>query len=733
MTREEEVARVLYNYLNIGLIECNPEKLLEYISGDVMGFGMGEQGFVSSLEDIRRIMREGVKSEPGVTHRLEIENMDIRFPSETVACVCARVAVLRTEKDSVSKSGLMQTLVLRREAGEWRVFTLHASPVMLSEESIDAYPLKYAENTLAHLKQELQADAMDLMNASISGGILSFYRAGEDRFPLYFVNDSMLEALNYTRAEFLARFQDNIFGMVHPDDRQAVLAALGDSLELQRDYQIRHRVLKRGGEAVWLVARGRVGADEHGRKVLTSVFVDVTEMVEMQEQLERQAAALEAQAKELSVSEERFRIALEKTSNIIFDYDIISGNIMHSSVPKKSMDFVTNINDAPETLIIGGRVLGEYQESFSRAFAAVRNGAPQSSCVVKVCLTTGREIWNKISLTGITDASGKTVRAIGMIEDITRQKEAEIAFAREEQYRQAILADAMASYVINFSQGVFESSSVSSRYCLSVMPGDPYDTVLLEETRWRFLDEDRRAFLNMFSVGPVRERYREGQTECTLEYRVLNGDGTNMWMRTSLHLVQDSVSGELKGFMYVTDIDRKKREELELMRRTEQDPMTGLYNKRAAVNRITELLKTYDGLQSGVFMMLDVDLFKGINDRYGHPAGDKVLIEVARILRDAFREQDVVGRIGGDEFCVFFSGMRSRERVRQSAADICAAVRQIEIPGAGRQVTCSIGVTLCSGIPKSFAQVYQEADQALYSVKERSRDGYALYEKTEAE
>lgn len=732
MTREEEVRQILFDYLKAGLVERNVEKVLSCVSEDIMGFGMGEQGFVSSIEDVREIMRTGVKEEANVKYELQCGQTAIRFQSDTVASVCARVVVRRMENGKSSVSGLMQSLTLRCTGGKWLITALHASPIILSEESIAAYPLRYAENTLAHLRDELQKETFGLMNRSISGGILSCYRGGEAP-SLYFVNDSMLEYLNYPREEFAERFSANILDVIHPDDRELFSGLIGGKNSGGGDYEVRVRTLRSDGAVRWMVVRGRVGTDEMGREVLVNVFMDVTGMVEMQERLERQAAELEAQARELSISEERFRIALEKTSNIIFDYDIISGNIMHSSVPKKSMDFVTNINDARETLIIGGTILEEYLYAFHQTFEAVRHGEPQAACTVKVRLATGKEVWNKISLTGITNAAGQTVRAIGMIEDITREKEAEIAYAREEQYRQAILADAMASYVINFSRGVFESCKISSEDCLAVMPGDPYDTVLLEETRSRFQDEDRLAYLNEFLSAPVMERYRRGVTESCLEYRMLCGNGRDIWMRTALHMVLDSVSNEYKGFMYVTDIDRRKREELELTRLSEHDSMTGLCNKSTVETRVSELLKTFEGVQSGVFMMLDVDHFKEVNDNYGHPYGDQILTGVAKILRDSFRERDIVGRLGGDEFCVYFSGMRTVDRVKQAAQEILEAVSALVDPATGKApVTCSIGITVCGGLQKTFCQVYEEADKALYQVKNRGRNGFAFYEDTAA-
>lgn len=727
MTREEEVRQVLYRYLEAGLVEHDVAGVMACVARDVMGFGMGEQGFVASWTDMQEIMRTGQKDSSDATYTLEFPKLSIRFPRDGVACVCAQVTLRMRSGGKTAESGLMQSLTMVCEDGVWRIAALHASPVMLSPESITAYPLRYAENTLMHLRDELQKETFDLMNHSISGGILSCYRNAAAP-ALYFVNDSLLRNLRYTREEFTQRYRDDVLQAFHPEDRRRVLDAVREASKAGGDYHVQARMARKDGVTRWMVAQGRVSADDSGNDILVNVLTDITEMAEMQERLERQALELEAQAKELSISEERFRIALEKSSSIIFDYDVASGSIVHSGKRKNSAEFVTSVADAQDTLISGGRILDGFLEEFNWTFEALRRGAPQASCTVKARLDTGRDAWYRISLTGITDALGHTVRAIGMIEDVTQEKEAEIAFAREELYRRAILADALAYYVINFTTGICESCKISSDgYCLPVDAGDPYDTVILEESRTRLGDSDRKAFLGMFMRGAVLDRYQHGETECDLEYRMYTDSGKDMWMQTTLHVIPDSATGELKGFMYVTDIDKKKRKELELMRRSEQDSMTGLFHKKAAAARITEALKTYEGIQSGVFIMVDVDQFKEINDHRGHPFGDKVLVGVAQVLRESFRDNDIVARLGGDEFAVFLCGMRSPERIRQSAQAILDGVRGLAAE-VGENVTCSIGIALCAGVAKSFSQVYQEADTAMYTAKKNGRNRYAFYE-----
>ena len=89
-----------------------------------------------------------------------------------------------------------------------------------------------------------------------------------------------------------------------------------------------------------------------------------------------------------------------------------------------------------------------------------------------------------------------------------------------------------------------------------------------------------------------------------------------------------------------------------MLKSAQTDGLTGIYNKRSTEERINEI-RDENPAEKGTFVILDVDKFKEVNDRYGHMAGDKVLSEFGRILKAHFREEDVVGRIGGDEFVVY--------------------------------------------------------------------------------
>ncbi|MEJ6394354.1 diguanylate cyclase [Gymnodinialimonas sp. 2305UL16-5] len=155
------------------------------------------------------------------------------------------------------------------------------------------------------------------------------------------------------------------------------------------------------------------------------------------------------------------------------------------------------------------------------------------------------------------------------------------------------------------------------------------------------------------------------------------------------------------------------------------DPLTGLHNRRFALHRMEQMLANPG---SGVaVMMIDLDYFKKINDRYGHPAGDEVLCQVGHRLRAQLRGNDLLARVGGEEFLVAMSNTdrngalecaeRLREAVGRTDFDVSDDIKPIH-------VTASVGLTLPEDVHKGARAdaLIQQADDALYSAKAMGRD-----------
>lgn len=185
--------------------------------------------------------------------------------------------------------------------------------------------------------------------------------------------------------------------------------------------------------------------------------------------------------------------------------------------------------------------------------------------------------------------------------------------------------------------------------------------------------------------------------------------------------------GPAYAVMVVRDITRRKAAMSELKARSLRDPLTKLPNRALFTDRLTHAIA--DSKRSGTrraVMLLDLDGFKEINDRYGHMAGDTVLRVVAYRLEGCLRATDTVARLGGDEFAVVLAGDMSAEDAYKVACKLNAAARKvIRSNGAALQVTASIGIAIFPTDATTADSVVREADAAMYFAK-RNRRGVHL-------
>ncbi len=172
-----------------------------------------------------------------------------------------------------------------------------------------------------------------------------------------------------------------------------------------------------------------------------------------------------------------------------------------------------------------------------------------------------------------------------------------------------------------------------------------------------------------------------------------------------------------------TDINDQKLAEL----RSRLDLLTGCYNKVTAEELIESALSEN---QKGkhVMFIIDIDDFKYTNDTYGHYVGDAVLIEVARRIKEEFRAEDVIARIGGDEFIVFANNISSDKAIEKRGKNLVESFREAyEVEGRAISVPCSIGISKYPKDGSTFDKLYIAADKALYKSKELGKNRYAIY------
>ena len=178
-----------------------------------------------------------------------------------------------------------------------------------------------------------------------------------------------------------------------------------------------------------------------------------------------------------------------------------------------------------------------------------------------------------------------------------------------------------------------------------------------------------------------------------------------------------SITGKL------IDITEEVAEKQELITKSEIDGLTGLYNATTTKELINENIKNRDENKIEALIVMDCDQFKEINDSYGHLQGDKILMNISKHLIHTFRHTDIIGRIGGDEFCVYLKDLPSMEFIISKCQKLISLV---EDANQEFQVTVSMGVALLND-DTSYDELFKKADNALYEAKKNGKAQVVVY------
>jgi len=239
----------------------------------------------------------------------------------------------------------------------------------------------------------------------------------------------------------------------------------------------------------------------------------------------------------------------------------------------------------------------------------------------------------------------------------------------------------------------------------------------------------------------VRRALQEGRLQ-ELQYRLEDtqfhhnaaGDhsGGPRWFEARVRPIAATFEGQPAVVWHALDVTKRKQLEERLQTLAWEDPLTHAAN-RAALERAFPRLAARADRENGLLALvfIDLDQFKPVNDRYGHAVGDELLQQLAQRMLHRIRPEDLLVRLGGDEFIVLTAPLHNREEgqaLAQRLRDSLAAPFEIA-PGHGDRLaitlTCSIGVAFYPGDGRQLVDLVSAADRAMYRVKAAGRDGVA--------
>ena len=215
----------------------------------------------------------------------------------------------------------------------------------------------------------------------------------------------------------------------------------------------------------------------------------------------------------------------------------------------------------------------------------------------------------------------------------------------------------------------------------------------------------------------------------SLELRSKTPDGDYVWYEVSGTKLFDAEGKPISVIGQTTNINDKKKEIELLKKKATQDTLTKTYNREAVKEMINQHISTLEKPFIFGLMIIDLDNFKMINDTLGYLFGDAVLIDLSGKLSKLFRSNDIIGRIGGDEFVVFIYNAPSITFIEEKAMQTLSLLREIHTgEEANTKLTGTIGISIFPADGTSYNELLQKAEISLYHAKLRGKDQYSFYQ-----
>ena len=428
---------------------------------------------------------------------------------------------------------------------------------------------------------------------------------------------------------------------------------------------------------------------------------------------------------QLARAEERWKFSLTVTGQAVYDWDLVTGKTFFSEWLSSGMGIdPTGLASRRDWL---ARVAEEDRARLLAAQEAhIVGGAADIDCQYRVRTDSGMLRWvHEVAHVMESGDGGNPLRLIGVLRDITENKQMAVSLEKEKEHLQVTL-NAIADAVI----------ATDETRAITFM--NPVAELL---TGWKLAEvkgRDVGEVLRLSSgregapvAGPAEDCLRKNLPVLSAEGTVLHHRDGNIYdVKCSASPLRTS-DGQLLGAVLVFQDVTETRQLIQQLRyKASHDHLTHLPNRDAFRRELLEAVSTVRNSERvHVLAYMDLDRFKVINDSAGHQAGDALLKNVARFLSGQLRESDCVARLGGDEFGILLRDC-NKEQGQARCEQLVRKIIALRFPWSGRifDVGASVGVTEISHSNSQMADLMSQADVACYSAKHAGRGVVMLYE-----
>ena len=530
-------------------------------------------------------------------------------------------------------------------------------------------------------------------------------------YDFIYISERFLEVFGYTREEIQEKFGSKFINMIHPDDRERVVSGVKELVEYDKAGSLEYRMLSSRGY-IWVMDQSRYTEFE-GRGFIQGVVLNVTESVILRNRMKMLVEYMPDSMILLRWKQDRA------------SYEVIANGLMQKyGYAAEYIEKILNDGNYQEFLYEGDA--GRVRENLQKA---IRLGEDYQD-VVRFRLRDERIIWaNFLARKVLLDQDGVTYLCV--YSDISNIKQKEHELMMTGLKLESILRQAG----INSWDWDFKKNTLRISGSAALFPAF---------SRGWFKEENGQMVLEDFSEvimenGYMPERYRENVkeylesvrnnvpgTSIHCEFPIEIESGKHVWLTAACETLRDENGIPVKAVGYYRNISEERRQVLHLTQMAETDAMTGLFNRQAAIPRIEEYIQNI-GDSSAAMVMFDLDNFKQANDVFGHSFGDTMIVENARKLKQFFRKDDIICRIGGDEFMILCKNIREKDLLRKLAKVINAMTIMHEKEGQSIRFSSSAGYVMIPEQGTEFDDLYGKTDVALFAAKLKGKGAFCKY------
>lgn len=610
---------------------------------------------------------------------------------------------------SAHKSNTVSAFTFRILDKQKNIHWINCSFKKMSVPS-DEYIIAIGEDVTAQKKAESELNKNRLLMQSIAGTMscATFtLNKEENKAELIRFNAGFVRMFGYTEKE-IEGFSENICGtLIHPEDTGSFIYAL---MRTDPDEVKTCRARRADGKTI-NIKFDSLSSFENGKPCYVCTFSDITYLKTLET--------------ELQVNQNILACSASFASRISFYVDFTTDTLTNHNVFVNKYNLPETITDMPSKLISTGMVYEEFKEELFSLYYKVKNGSPEECVVLKIFLHGLRPSWVRVTLHGIEDSSGKIIKAIGIIDDISEQVIAEDIILGDSGNRK-IFTDSFFACMINLSQCRVIASKNDCTDIIKIPEQMFYNSHFISSIASTVYPEDRISVTEQLSLKNLWTNYINGKKNTNFEYRMKNDETGFRWVKAYAGYTQDDITDDIIFALCLTDISAEKINcRNEIPNPAKIDVPEKILSKLPFKTTVDEHLskQQFNGGMNALYL-LDLNGIEDIKEPHIRSAVLKATAEgLMRINRPA-----IIGKMYGDEFLIFIKDIISYDDLNITAKQISGMCKSMDIPDAESYVISGcVGVSFSPMHGTDFETLYQKATTALYNAKRFDKTNYAIY------